>query len=145
MEMNNRPVGGRRSERLSHPIINKVYFISFILRIPYSYACPESHCLLGTPPLFCSVCVDFWPRLLNMRRPVSAERLAGRLHTAGDVNPLTVFYWTLPIILGNLVFDWLIMSMGCDYVSELPPSMGLLFIPQVIYEHGESWWNYIDK
>jgi hypothetical protein len=22
--------------------------------------------------------------------------------------------------------------------------MGLLFIPQVIYEHGEPWWNDID-
>jgi hypothetical protein len=23
--------------------------------------------------------------------------------------------------------------------------MGLLFIPQMIYEHGEPWWNYTDK
>jgi hypothetical protein len=23
--------------------------------------------------------------------------------------------------------------------------MGLLFIPQVIYEHGEPWWNDIDR
>jgi hypothetical protein len=28
-----------------------------------------------------------------------------------------------------------------DYVSELRPSTGLLFIPQMIYEHGEPWWN----
>jgi hypothetical protein len=30
----------------------------------------------------------------------------------------------------------MIMSMGRDYVSELRPPTGLLFIPQVIYEHG---------
>jgi hypothetical protein len=36
-------------------------------------------------------------------------------------------------------FDWLIM-MGWDYVSELRTPMGLLFIPQVICEHGEPWW-----
>jgi hypothetical protein len=23
--------------------------------------------------------------------------------------------------------------------------MGLLFIPQMIYEHGEPWWNDIDR
>jgi hypothetical protein len=23
--------------------------------------------------------------------------------------------------------------------------MGLLFIPQVIYEHGEAWWNDTDR
>jgi hypothetical protein len=32
-----------------------------------------------------------------------------------------------------------------DYVSELQPPMGLLFMPQVIYEHGEPWWNAIDR
>jgi hypothetical protein len=39
----------------------------------------------------------------------------------------------------------LIMSMGCDYVSELRQPTGLLFIPQVIYEHEEPWWNDIDR
>jgi hypothetical protein len=38
----------------------------------------------------------------------------------------------------------MIMSMGRDYISELRPPTGLLFIPQVIYEHGEPWWNDID-
>jgi hypothetical protein len=23
--------------------------------------------------------------------------------------------------------------------------MGLLFIPQIIYEYGEPWWNYTDR
>jgi hypothetical protein len=39
----------------------------------------------------------------------------------------------------------MIMSMGQDYVSELRPPTGLLFIPQVIYEHGEPWWNDISR
>jgi hypothetical protein len=34
---------------------------------------------------------------------------------------------------------WLIM-MGRNYVSELRPPTGVLFIPQVIYEHEEPWW-----
>jgi hypothetical protein len=38
----------------------------------------------------------------------------------------------------------IIMSTGWDYVSELQPPMGL-FIPQVIYEHGEPWLNDIDR
>jgi hypothetical protein len=37
------------------------------------------------------------------------------------------------------------MSMGCDFVSELWPQMGQLFIPQVIYEYGEPRWNDIDR
>jgi hypothetical protein len=32
-----------------------------------------------------------------------------------------------------------------ETVSELRPPTGLLFIPQVIYEHGEPWWNYTDR
>jgi hypothetical protein len=32
------------------------------------------------------------------------------------------------------------ISMGLDYVSELLPPTGLLFIFQVIYGNGEPWW-----
>jgi hypothetical protein len=39
----------------------------------------------------------------------------------------------------------MIMSMGRDYVSELLPPKGLLFILQVIYEHEKIWWNDIDR
>jgi hypothetical protein len=35
----------------------------------------------------------------------------------------------------------IILLMGWDYVSELLPITGLSFIPQVIYEYGEPWWN----
>jgi hypothetical protein len=35
--------------------------------------------------------------------------------------------------------------LGWDYVSELRPPTGLLFIPQIIYEYGEPWWNDIDS
>jgi hypothetical protein len=33
----------------------------------------------------------------------------------------------------------MIVSMGWNYVSEQRPPTGLLFILQVIYEHGEPW------
>jgi hypothetical protein len=39
----------------------------------------------------------------------------------------------------------MIMSMGWDYVSELRPPTGLLFIPHVTYERGQPWWNDIDS
>jgi hypothetical protein len=37
------------------------------------------------------------------------------------------------------------MPMGSDYVSDLRPPTGLLFILKVVYEHGVPWWNDIDK
>jgi hypothetical protein len=39
----------------------------------------------------------------------------------------------------------LLMLTGWDYVSELRPPTGLLFIPQVIYEYGEPRWNDMDS
>jgi hypothetical protein len=39
----------------------------------------------------------------------------------------------------------MMMSMGWDYVIELRPPTGLLFIHQVIYEHGEPWWNKMGR
>jgi hypothetical protein len=39
----------------------------------------------------------------------------------------------------------MIMSMRWDYVCELRPPAGLLFIPKNIYEYGDPWWNGIDK
>jgi hypothetical protein len=42
-------------------------------------------------------------------------------------------------------FMIMIMSMGRDYVSELRPSTGLLFMRKAIHEHGEPWWNVIDR
>jgi hypothetical protein len=39
----------------------------------------------------------------------------------------------------------MIMSMECDYISEQWPQTCLLFIPQVICEHGEPWWSNIDR
>jgi hypothetical protein len=37
------------------------------------------------------------------------------------------------------------MSVGWEYVSELWSPMDLLFIPKMIHEHGEPWWNAIYK
>jgi hypothetical protein len=39
----------------------------------------------------------------------------------------------------------IIMLIGWDYTSELPPPTCLLFIPQVTYEHGEPWWDDINR
>jgi hypothetical protein len=39
----------------------------------------------------------------------------------------------------------IIILMSWDYVSELLLPRSLLFIPQVIYGHGEPCWNDIDK
>jgi hypothetical protein len=39
----------------------------------------------------------------------------------------------------------MIMTMGRDYVSELQLPTGLLFIPQVIYEHEEPRQYDIDR
>jgi hypothetical protein len=38
-----------------------------------------------------------------------------------------------------------IMSIGLENVYELQPPTGLLFTLQVIYEHGEPWWNDADR
>jgi hypothetical protein len=35
--------------------------------------------------------------------------------------------------------------MGWDYVCEIRPSTVVLFIAQVIHEHGELWWNEFDR
>jgi hypothetical protein len=35
----------------------------------------------------------------------------------------------------SVTFLLLFMSIGWDYVSELRPPAGLLFVPQVIYEY----------
>jgi hypothetical protein len=37
------------------------------------------------------------------------------------------------------------MSMAWDYVSELPPPTGIVFIPEVIYDWGGPRWNGIDR
>jgi hypothetical protein len=47
----------------------------------------------------------------------------------------------------DLTHKWIIMSTGWDYVSELRPPTGLLFISpdDSLYEHGEPWWDDIDR
>jgi hypothetical protein len=35
--------------------------------------------------------------------------------------------------------------MEWDYISELLLLTDILFIPQMIYEYGEPWWNDIDR
>jgi hypothetical protein len=45
----------------------------------------------------------------------------------------------------NLDIKILFMSMGWNYVSELRPPTGLLFILNMIYGHEETRWNDIDR
>jgi hypothetical protein len=40
--------------------------------------------------------------------------------------------------------NFMFMAKAWYYVSELRPPTGLLFIPRVIPEHWEPWWNDID-
>jgi hypothetical protein len=40
---------------------------------------------------------------------------------------------------------FMFMSVGSDWVSELPPPAGLLLILQMIYECGEPWQNDNDR
>jgi hypothetical protein len=35
----------------------------------------------------------------------------------------------------------IMVSVGWNYIFELRPPVGLLFTPQVIYEHGEPWYQ----
>jgi hypothetical protein len=37
------------------------------------------------------------------------------------------------------------MFMRREIVSEMQPPTGLLFVPQMIYEYGEPWWNNIAR
>jgi hypothetical protein len=47
-------------------------------------------------------------------------------------------------ILSDWLIDWLIDHFdGVKYVPELRPPRSLLFIPLLIYEPGEQWWNDI--
>jgi hypothetical protein len=45
----------------------------------------------------------------------------------------------------NIHASFFFMSMVWDNVSELRLPADLLFIPLVIYEHGDPWWNDIDR
>jgi len=82
---------------------------------------------------------ELWNSPLNFIKPLfyALTTLTFLLHTQNTLHLLFLhFLWLI---------DWLIMSMGWDCVSELRPPMGLLFIPQVIYERGEPWWNNISR
>jgi hypothetical protein len=39
----------------------------------------------------------------------------------------------------------LFMSMGRNYISELRPTTGLLFILEMIYGYGEPRWNFVKR
>jgi hypothetical protein len=69
-----------------------------------------------------------------------------------DTAKLWGYVWTnaepLSVEFCNLVqchILLLFMSMRWDDVFELQPPMALLFIPQTIYEYGDSWRNDTDR
>jgi hypothetical protein len=70
---------------------------------------------------------------------LSVHKFATRL---SQMNPVHTSH---PVFLISTFTDLLIMLIGWANVSELLwPPMGLFFIPHVIYEHGEPWWNDTD-
>jgi hypothetical protein len=75
------------------------------------------------------------------RRPGVAFWL---VHVEFVVSKVALGQVYLRVILFPLSFI-LFMSVGCDYVSELRPPTGLLFILQVIYDHLETMDIYRDK
>jgi hypothetical protein len=52
--------------------------------------------------------------------------------------------FTVVFYLLDMMIIVIIMSIGWEYISEVRPPTGLLFISQVIYEHGEPYCNNID-
>jgi hypothetical protein len=68
---------------------------------------------------------------------------AGGFVTAGPQNDEWDLFinWSCMLKVGLIV----VHIDGVRHVSEMRPPAGLLFIPQVIYEHWESWWNDIGK
>jgi hypothetical protein len=73
------------------------------------------------------------------------------LHTLGHINHSLSTCKILCHKRGKFIenhdslLKMLFMSMGWDDVSEMRPPRGLLFIPQMTYEHGEPWWNDTDR
>jgi hypothetical protein len=47
--------------------------------------------------------------------------------------------------IDNMLIMMMIMSLEWDYLSELRSPKGSLFITLVTCEHGETWWNDIDR
>jgi hypothetical protein len=58
---------------------------------------------------------------------------------------ILIEYMALHLHADRLAIMMMITSMGREYDAGLRPPTGLLFIPQVIYKHGEEWWNDIDR
>lgn len=58
------------------------------------------------------------------------------------INHLTL---THPLFKNRIykIMMTMIVSVGWDSVSKLRPPLGLLIIPQIMYENGKPWWNDI--
>jgi hypothetical protein len=75
---------------------------------------------------------------LESRKVVSSEKYLLFNLMNPDFNVLECHRCALGI-------DWLIMWVERGHISELRPPSGVLFILRVIYKHGETWWNDIDR
>jgi hypothetical protein len=76
-----------------------------------------------------------------------ALQLTSGFHKGGEFVHVLKMSVSQEGLLHGMLPWWLLLSMpmGWDYVSELQPLTGLLFIPQVIHESGERRWNNVDK
>jgi hypothetical protein len=46
----------------------------------------------------------------------------------------------LNLLVDHVICDLFLMSTGWDYISELRPTTGTLFILQMMYEYADPWW-----
>jgi hypothetical protein len=114
------PIQDRRENKLPQQYVIGVFVKSYWVKIRYLVVCLKTWCEWFVTDVLCQN--TSWGHRVSYIRILAGARY---FHANGGV--------------------MMIMSMGWDYVSELRPLTGLLFIPQVIYEHGELRWNDIDR
>jgi hypothetical protein len=51
----------------------------------------------------------------------------------------------LLLLMMMIMIMIVIMSMAWGYVFEMRPQTDLFFIPQIIYDYVEPWWDDIDR
>jgi hypothetical protein len=68
------------------------------------------------------------------------RRLLSRPRFVRAVAPRIIY-----IYIYIYIIMYIFMSLGWDYVTELRPPTGPIFILQVTYESAEPQWNYTDR
>jgi hypothetical protein len=88
----------------------------------------------------------FWYRMQHLFYGLLSDDALELYMGRGSKHPRVLYlrsrnYMMASVHFHSVVALMMIISIGWDYVSELRPQTGLLFIPQVIHEHAEQWWN----